>query len=146
MLHYVSWDPYFSVCDKLQIIWNHSYHGYLVFSSRIHICFWVLYALIIKLVAWKVMCSRWIIWVFAPAICGPRHVVLYFLNLARIITADFLWIRTTRTDKQIFFSYPEVEGGSVAMTTKYGLKGNIRKFVSYPSLIFIHFLISLGDF
>ena len=39
----------------------------------------------------------------APAMCGPRHVVLYFLILVRTITAEFLWIRTTRTGKKYIF-------------------------------------------
>ena len=33
------------------INWNHKYHEYCVFLSIIHICFWVLYVLMIKLVA-----------------------------------------------------------------------------------------------
>ena len=33
------------------ISWNHKYHAYCVLLSRIHICFWVVYVLIIKLVA-----------------------------------------------------------------------------------------------
>ena len=34
-----------------EINWNHKYHAYCVFLFRINICFWVLYVLMIKLVA-----------------------------------------------------------------------------------------------
>ena len=81
-----------------------------MFSSRIHICFWVLYVLMIKLVAMAtilegdVLQANYLCWPHA-AMCGRRHVVLYFLTLVRIITADFLWIRITGTAKIKFFIF-----------------------------------------
>ena len=67
--------------------------------------------------------------------CGPRQVVLYFLTLVRTITAE---LEPPEKAKNIFSSYSGVEGGSVAMATKYGLEGDIRKFVLHPSLIYIY--------
>ena len=142
----------FTMCLETRILpcginWNHKYHAYCVFLSRIHICFWVLYILMIKLVGMAtilegdVLQANYLSWPHV-AICGPRHVVLYFLTLVRTITADFLWIRNTRTGKTIFSSYSGVEGGSVAMATKYGLEGDMRKFVPYPSLLYIYIYTS----
>ena len=73
--------------------WNNKYHDYCVFLSRIHICFWVLYVLMIKLVAMATILEGDVlqanIYGLATEMCGPRHVVLYFLTLVRTIT-DFL--------------------------------------------------------
>ena len=77
--------------------------------------------------------------------CGPRQVVLYFLTLVRTITAIFFELEPPEQQKKYFSSYSRVEGGPVAMATKYGLEGDIREFVPYPSLIYIHSLISSGD-
>ena len=66
--------------------------------------------------------------------CGPRHVVLYFLILVRTITAE---LEPPEQAENILSSYSGVGGGSVAMATKYRLEGDTRKFVPYPSLIYI---------
>ena len=66
-----------------------------MFLSRIHICFLVLYVLMIKLVAMAtilegdVLQANYLGW-SRLAMCGPKHVVLYFLTLVRTIIVDFL--------------------------------------------------------
>ena len=133
------------------INWNHKYHAYCVFLSRIHICFWVLYILMRKLVAMAtilegdVLQANYLSWPHV-AICGPRHVVFYFLTLVRTITADFLWIRTTGTGKKyIFFIF-----WSWGWFRYHGNQIRTRRWhtevcaILFP-IIYIHFLISSGD-
>ena len=69
--------------------------------------------------------------------CGPRHAVFYFLTLVRTLTAEFFELEPPEQAKNIFSSYSGVEGGSVAMATKYRLEGAMRKFVPHPSLIYL---------
>ena len=52
------------------------------------------------------------------------------------MAAEFYELEPPETSKNIFSSYSGVEGGSVAMATKYRLEGDIRKFVPYPSLTY----------
>ena len=80
------------------------------------------------------------------AMCGPRHVVLYFLTLVRTITAEILWIRTTRRGKKyIFFIF-----WSRGWFRCHGNQIQTRRWhtevcaLPFPN-IYINKLISLGD-
>ena len=138
----------FTMCLETRIFpcginWNHKYHAYCVFW--IHICFRVLYVLMIKLVPGR-WCPSGQLYGLAPAMCGPRHVVLYFPTLLRTMAADFLWIRTTRQAKKyIFFIF-----WSWGWFRCHGNQIRTRRWhtevcaLPYPN-INIHFLISSGD-